>query len=216
MKRRRFKLVLFLILGAMVNIAVAWGIAVLTSIERPVLPSLPTAQQIQWWTDHAPVGYLKVPSSSKKPKFEDIGSSNTMMAATEPHSRSDYWTNSLHLRRVGWPARSVEGARWSKHVGHEIILYEAALPLPSWTGLATSDWKWLPLRPIWPGFAINTIIYMSILSMLWTGPFVIRRVIRSIRGNCIKCGYDLRGIDHNKCPECGWGREGTEVNAITK
>ena len=34
-----------------------------------------------------------------------------------------------------------------------------------------------------------------------------RRLIRRKRGLCIKCGYDLRGTEHEVCPECGWQRE---------
>ena len=61
----------------------------------------------------------------------------------------------------------------------------------------------LPLRPIWPGFAVNTIFYAAILWLLTLAPFTLRRVIRRKRGHCIKCGYDLRGTEHEVCPECG-------------
>ncbi len=61
----------------------------------------------------------------------------------------------------------------------------------------------LPLRPIWPGFAINTIFYAAILWLLTLGPFNARRFIRRKRGLCINCGYDLRGAEHEVCPECG-------------
>jgi len=65
----------------------------------------------------------------------------------------------------------------------------------------------LPYGMWWPGFAINTIFYAVILWMLWSSPFAARRFIRSKRGLCIKCGYDLRGASECGCPECGWGRE---------
>ena len=61
----------------------------------------------------------------------------------------------------------------------------------------------LPLLPIWPGFAVNTIFYAAILWPLICGPFVLRRLIRRKRGLCVACGYDLRHADHNACPECG-------------
>ncbi len=63
--------------------------------------------------------------------------------------------------------------------------------------------KALPLRPLWPGFAINTIFYAAILWLLAFGPFAVRRVVRRKRGHCIKCGYDLRGTEQEVCPECG-------------
>ncbi|MCH8316752.1 MAG: hypothetical protein IIA64_12345 [Planctomycetes bacterium] len=53
--------------------------------------------------------------------------------------------------------------------------------------------KALHLRPLWPGCAINTAFYAVLLWMLRLSPFVVRRAIRRKRGRCIKCGYDLRG-----------------------
>ena len=67
----------------------------------------------------------------------------------------------------------------------------------------------LPVVPLWPGFAVNTLFYAIILWLLIPGPFVLRRVIRLKRGRCPKCGYDLRGQlpgAGSGCPECGWNR----------
>ena len=60
----------------------------------------------------------------------------------------------------------------------------------------------IPLRPIWPGFAINTVFYAAILWLPFA-PFQLRRFLRVNRGRCIKCGYDLRGTAHMICSECG-------------
>ncbi len=65
------------------------------------------------------------------------------------------------------------------------------------------DLRLLPLHPLWPGFAINTIFYAAILWLLTLGPFTARRIIRHKRNRCINCGYDLRGAEHEVCPECG-------------
>ncbi len=84
---------------------------------------------------------------------------------------------------------------------HGILLPVKALPRQQY------DIRALPLRPIWPGFAINTILYAAILWLLALGPFTARRMIRRKRGRCIKCGYNLRGDFSAGCPECGWRRE---------
>jgi hypothetical protein len=61
----------------------------------------------------------------------------------------------------------------------------------------------LPYRPIWPGFAINTLFYAGILWLLFAAPFALRRRRRIKHGLCSKCGYDLRGSNASACPECG-------------
>ena len=61
----------------------------------------------------------------------------------------------------------------------------------------------LPLRPVWPGFVLNSLLYAASLWLLISGPFTLRRMIRRKRGLCPKCAYDLRGTDHAACPECG-------------
>ncbi len=79
---------------------------------------------------------------------------------------------------------------------------------------ALNDRPHVPLWPLWPGFAINTAFYAVLVWMLWLSPIVVRRVIRRKRGHCIKCGYDLRGAEHEACPECGAARD--RISLITR
>ena len=59
----------------------------------------------------------------------------------------------------------------------------------------------LPLRPIWPGFALNTVFYATLLWLLIPGPFVLRRFLRLRRGLCPKCAYPMG--ESSVCTECG-------------
>ncbi len=59
----------------------------------------------------------------------------------------------------------------------------------------------MPLGPIWPGFAINTIFYAAILWLLIPGPFTLRRFLRLRRGLCPKCAYPMG--ESTVCTECG-------------
>jgi hypothetical protein len=59
----------------------------------------------------------------------------------------------------------------------------------------------LPLRPLWPGFAINTVFYAAILWMLFAAPGMIRRRRRIKRGLCAACAYPVGESD--VCTECG-------------
>ena len=83
--------------------------------------------------------------------------------------------------------------------------------------------RWLPLRPIFPGFIINTLFYAAIWFGVFFGVGFVKRAIRKKRGRCVKCGYDLRGQRHQAteasrdqghavgCPECGWGRDDADL-----
>ena len=64
----------------------------------------------------------------------------------------------------------------------------------------------VPFRPIWSGFAINTVFFALIVWPLLSAPFALRRLIRRKRGRCPECGYDLRGELDKGCSECGWNR----------
>jgi hypothetical protein len=61
----------------------------------------------------------------------------------------------------------------------------------------------LAYRPIWPGFAINTLFYAGILRLTWGGfaaPFALRRRRRIKRGLCPACAYPVG--DSSVCTEC--------------
>ncbi len=73
----------------------------------------------------------------------------------------------------------------------------AALPL-----------SYVPLRPIWPGFAVNTLFYAVVLWLLIPGPFALRRFIRVKRGLCPACAYPMGESD--VCSECGKALQATE------
>lgn len=106
----------------------------------------------------------------------------------------------------GWPCLALEGVKLSqsqvfaksKFQTHWLI--ENPLQIEK---RLKSDKHYLPYRPIWPGFAINTLIYATFLWLLTLAPFQLRRHIRRKRCSCLKCGYDLNHADHDICPECG-------------
>ncbi len=59
----------------------------------------------------------------------------------------------------------------------------------------------LPLKPTWPGLALNTLFYAAILWLLIPGPFALRRFLRVRRGLCPKCAYPMG--ESSVCTECG-------------
>lgn len=69
-----------------------------------------------------------------------------------------------------------------------------------------SERRAIPLRPIWPGFLLNSAAFASLLFLVLRAPRAVRRAIRRRRGRCGACGYDRAGLaPHAACPECGAG-----------
>ncbi len=149
MKRWPFRIVLFLLLGVVTTVGVAWGCMYFFS-PRWRIP--------REYADRIVDGLWPLPY---------------------PHPEWVY----------GWP----------------LVVLTNGYPIEPWMVITPSayDDELQLLTPIWSGFAINTVFYAAILWMLWLSPFVVRRFIRRRRGRCIKCGYDLRGAEHEACPECG-------------
>ena len=59
----------------------------------------------------------------------------------------------------------------------------------------------LPFGVIWPGFAINTIFYAAVVWLLFFAPFKLRRWRRIKRGLCPACAYPVG--TNPRCTECG-------------
>ena len=115
----------------------------------------------------------------------------------------------------GWPARSMAWARrfhfeptsgaWEEHATRSIALPDDLRPDADWFEPPRDR---LPLRPILPGFVINTIFYAIVVAAILALPlsvFPMRRYLRARRGRCAKCGYDRTGLAEATvpCPECG-------------
>lgn len=107
----------------------------------------------------------------------------------------EHETYSVHWVRAGLPLRALTG-----HFGVETHTKNGWLSwtVPELLGQAAPP----PLRPIWPGFAVNTLAFGSVVFLAWSAPGAIRRRMRGRRGSCVRCGYDLGGIS-GPCPECG-------------
>ncbi len=226
MKRWLAKIVVFLLLGAVVNVAVAWGCALWSSQE-----SYLTEEEIdvpQAWPSYLEELGWPTPASAIRLRglgwgFGSVGVTVIEVSGGDPDAswmRSGPGTNktfvSLTVRRFGLPFRALQ---WETHGvragprGMELVRAAASaaglrsgIDVSEQVGASTEGhMRSLPLTPLWPGFAINTIFCAAILRLLTLGPSTARRMIRRKRGHCIKCGYDLSHAAHEVCPECGAG-----------
>jgi len=217
----------FLILGAIVSLAIAWALALWSVSETPVeLTVIPTPSA---WPK-----YLKAcdwPPPREAVRLNRIGP-GTSTILVKGHSRYKTPTGerryprppyvNLSIHRFGWPMRAAE---WHSHEVSGVPrrveatmrqqVADAAglrtgIERPSFIPVGKSyQPRRLPVVPSWPGFAVNTLFYASILGLLICGPFALRRLVRLKRGRCPRCGYNLRGQPSTSagCPECGWNRE---------
>ncbi len=97
-------------------------------------------------------------------------------------------------REAGFPLLSLVGYRYAKR-SREVALIRPPSPF------AVRPSNVLPARPIWPGFAVNTLFYAAVLWPLIPGPFTLRGLIRQRRGLCPKCAYPMG--ESSVCTECG-------------
>ena len=154
-KRRLLTIAIFLLAGAVVNVAVAWG---MVAFVHPYLRPLPVF--------HLESAKITFGGGQSVVQFVVIAGWPLTCSSYEYRSYGGVGSIAGGLKLDGWP-------------------------------------RALPLRPVWPGFAINTLFYAAILWLIIPGPFVLRRLIRRRRGLCPACGYDLRHAEHEACPECG-------------
>ena len=110
------------------------------------------------------------------------------------------WIYQVGVDSFGWPVRSLDWDYWdSPATGPR---YGYVLPRdPDLDPLTYEPGLILPLRPIWPGFTVNTIFYAAALWLLIPGPFALRRFLRVRRGLCPACAYPMG--ESSVCTECG-------------
>ena len=248
MKRRICKLALFLLLGAILNVAVAWGCALwivapnnsgnplvsgyqMDDSTRVVEPFNGTQNSFKLWLlrrvrkpggAHVVITIVPGPDFvvTKQPTAEERSANASFEKWLPPqctpgdlHEReAEFRANGtfpgfFYWYARGWPCLSL--ACWWPWFQH------AEWPSPQVSSgfqfshpTTTSPWPYnvhdlraLPLHPLWPGFAINTVFYAAILWLLVACPFALRRRRRIKRGLCPECAYPVG--TNSVCTECG-------------
>ena len=214
MKRVALKVVLFLLLGAILNVAVAWGCAAWSAGAE--------LYSIDWDGPRVPLNERQalVPFRSLLPPESDwvyndlhvrgfwrreyFGLPEWYFDPAGGGGGSGGYPALVGITRAGWPMLSMKSidthvdreTEWARKYQHAIPVYievdiggPIALerPLPCW--------------PMITGFAINTVFYAAILWLLFAFPFTVRRRRRIKRGLCPACAYPVGTND--VCTECG-------------
>ena len=123
------------------------------------------------------------------------------------HARLERDKLVINIASAGWPCRALRYEIWvddvlpqELEVRQDLWLSGIALPTTKF-GFGPKSYKRLPLRPISPGFAVNTFFYAAVLWLVIPGPFALRRFIRRKRGLCPACAYPMG--ESTLCTECG-------------
>ncbi len=215
------RIAIFLLIGALVNVAVAWGCAICL---------LGYEDGTQIWENPRQSGERII-------RFDTgLGVQTTRSFAVERWGIVDpesffkdspmytgqiWWPDSAFSRPYeifhagGWPLLSVRAHRSSGIMSPEEL---AASMLGNgmqrdYRWINAIQWPWrsalpslkvsgvLPWEPIPFGFTINTLIYGTLAAIVICGGAGIRRSIRNRLGRCAVCGYP-RGTSP-VCTECG-------------
>jgi hypothetical protein len=210
---------LFVLVGAIANVAVAWGSVFVIDPQtgqevRYDADGLATDFRWRWGaTVWSALGTTRI--------WYYEGHTCGLQRDTDPPNLSPlipWWSErSFEIEGVeknipvqearGWPALTL----WCEYsYGSPDYSWRSrpelggvTAPFPSLKPWTASDrfHRALPLRPISTGFAINTIFYASLIWLLLAAPFAIRRRIRIKQGRCDACGYPIGASDN--CTECG-------------
>jgi hypothetical protein len=228
MRRWLVSVVLFLLLGAAVNVAVAWGF----SLAAPKLlkDSLVEFGQtfggatFSVWSAHRfdAIGCERIVSMWQQggpsmPAGQGVIAAEEVLPAWAGAARpgADFPDGAQvgrHVDARGWPMLAVRSSL-------QFTMPQRASGSPTLQQMVTVsggflhpgdrntpwvrmlDARVLPFVPIWPGFLINTLLYGAVLWLLICGPPALRRSVRLRRGRCPRCGYPAGAS--SVCTECG-------------
>jgi len=219
-KRRLLILAVFLLAGAVVNVAVAWGIAgTSTNYKTMRLQAIECREGerlVRAFTSFGSelvVGRIGPRLDAthgelgrwRRSRYERANPSRNDWSLLR---KSEALPNIRMEEACGWPGlalrwyvrRTEPGLRGGIELGGTRRYSFTGHSGRGTVSLGLGD-RTLPLLPIWPGFAVNTLLYATLLWLLICGPFTLRRFIRVKRGLCPACAYP--GGESDVCSECG-------------
>ena len=196
------RILVFLLLGAIVNVVVAWGCVVANSSTKRSIGD--------YWNPYdgeslinvtTRFGFQWIASSGSREWSEQIGNTH------RPYTGRVWWPalrggKSVRVHcSAGWPLLALTS--WQAFDSSDLDSHHWGIP---W--LRGSDWRprriyplALPLFPMWTGFILNTSFYAAVLALVLWVPLAVRRGLRQRSGLCPACAYP-RGTSP-VCTECG-------------
>jgi hypothetical protein len=213
----------FLLFGAAVNVGVAWACLARADLSAPSKREVKLDKR---WPIAVPERW---PQATYGLRASGFGWQRDVLTSGLQERRevrgtvlmgSTVASFSLIIVRTGWPLASLQWEEWSEswarrafniETGRVQVMHDhgdarwrLGLEYPLATLPALGRWKRIPIMPLWPAFAVNTMLYAAMAAALWYAPGALQRVRRRRRACCLKCGYPRAGLaDDAVCPECG-------------
>jgi hypothetical protein len=152
------KLGVFLLLGVVVNVAVAWMCVLWMPVDTSPTEVFETwVEGRQWWTKYS---WFDNEVVDDLPTVEARSLGVHLVA----HG-ADLW--GVQIWRGGCPAPALECA--IEFLEPTKSTHRCAI-VPSWLPKLDADRNFVPLKVVPLGFAINTVFYAAILWLLWVAP----------------------------------------------
>ena len=197
MKRRLCIVAIFLLAGAVVNVAVAWGCWRGMSLLGSVATSMPV-EEARELVEYLRLPALPPPIGIIKGTTIDCGFGATL-DAFQTQTQTKVFSSARRIQ-IGWPILALRGY-WINEEKNGVWSARSRGVLP-----VQRRGPPFPLLPVWPGFAVNTLLYAVVVVVLWLAVragyvFVFRYLTRSRRGLCPKCAYPMG--ESAVCSECG-------------
>lgn len=222
-----------LVLGGLLNIAVAWRIATKPAPYPYQAPIFVTAAKGPHWMYRRREAFglvrLDATAAHAAPTtftaLEEKAAPSWSALARPP--QSDRQQTQIVEEGFGWPLTALT-CEWvvvgpGPVRGQVVYAPQGAIALSTPHPHDRTRTLALPLRPAWRGMILNTLLYaIAMLPMVmllrfgWRQARTLRSRVRRGRGRCPACGYDLKGEHDAGCPECGWNRTVVPAKAGTQ
>jgi hypothetical protein len=218
----------FFLIGAVVNVGVAWGCATRAkNLERDAWLTLASCGHYaqEWhhdvparWPPYATHGSQRVPGATLRvsrtsPVLFLVPGTRIMPHRDEPELAFARECG-ITVLEAGWPCRSLKWELWDEVLFawgsalRDVQTEQVGDDHPDsflYTGILVGSFR-MPLMPIATGFLANTLMYGLAAACLWRVPQLCRRWIWRCVGACPVCGYPRAGLAEGAvCPECGAG-----------
>ena len=208
MRRATLQLAVSLVIGAGLNVAVAWVCTIWIAPPNS-WEDLDHKAADLWDKRETRVPDPVVGRSAHASQVK--GRSRLLLAANGPRDptplptcMSTWPQEFLCVDRAGWPCLSMEAVRSRFNRGGTPVVLRSALVPPDWVAPANNHWSTsplLPLKPVWPGFVVNWFVYTAATWLVVFSFPIARRVVRIRRHCCPSCGYPIGTSP--VCTECG-------------